>query len=440
MYKKLIISALFIAAFQLSKAQNEFITIWKTQNSQLIKFPGRGTNFKVYWEEVGYPQHNGTMSNVTSTTEFIINLGVPFNPVSSQASYRIKISDGTGSFDQVRFFDNTLTPTYNAPDRSKIAQIAQWGNIKWKSFDNAFVYCDNMDVTATDAPDLSMATSMRQMFYLCMSLIGNPSFDTWNTSTITDMYYMFGDNYLFNQPLGNWDTSNVTDMSYMFDYTGFNQSLSKWNTAKVTTMRHMFHDSGNFNQDLQNWNTSNVTDMSEMFSGTAFNQNIGRWNLSSLTTATGMFLNSAMSCVNYDKTLFGWSQSSSTPSNINLSSASPLIYSHADAVTARNYLINSKGWIISGDAYNGLCNQTLSTSEKEISNKPAIYPNPAKDVIYLKNIQHPVNFIITDMSGRTVAKDNLEHEKIAIGLLTPGSYILQILTKDTIHSLPFIKQ
>ena len=431
---------IFLLLIVIAKAQNEFITIWKTQNAQLIKFPGRGTNFQVSWEEVGYPQHNGTMNNVTSTTEFIINLGTPFNPSPAQASYRIKISDGNGSFDQVRFFDNTLIPTYNASDRSKITQITQWGNIKWKSFDNAFVYCENMDVTATDAPDLSMVTSMRQMFYLCISLVGNSSFNTWDTSTITDMYYMFGDDNLFNQPLGNWDTSNVTDMSYMFDYTGFNQPLSEWNTANVTTMEHMFHDSENFNQDLQNWNTANVTNMNEMFHNTAFNQDIGRWNLSSLTTATGMFLNSAMSCVNYDKTLYGWSQSSSTPANINLSSTAPLVYSHADAVIARNYLINSKGWTISGDSYNGLCNQTLSTSEKEITGKASIYPNPAKDHIYLKNIPNAVSYIITDMSGRTVAKDNLEYEKINVRLLATGNYILQVLTKNTIHSLPFIKQ
>ncbi|KAA2224114.1 BspA family leucine-rich repeat surface protein [Chryseobacterium sediminis] len=440
MYKKLLPSTLFILLFQFSNAQNEFITVWKTQNAQFIKFPGRGTNFQVYWEEVGYPQHNGTMNNVTSTTEFIINLGTPLNPSPAQASYRIKISDGNGSFDQVRFYNGSSIPVYNAADRSKITHITQWGNIKWKSFDSAFVYCDNMDVTATDAPDLSMVTSMRQMFYLCISLIGNSSFNTWNTSTITDMYYMFGDDNLFNQPLGNWDTSNVTDMSYMFDYTGFNQSLSKWNTAKVTTMEHMFHDSENFNQDIQNWNTGNVTNMNEMFRGTAFNQNIGRWNLSSLTTATNMFLDSAMNCLNYDKTLYGWSQSSSTPANINLSSAAPLIYSHADAVAARNYLINSKGWTISGDTYNGLCNQTLSTSEKEISGKASIYPNPVKDHIYLKNIPNGVSYIITDMSGRTLAKNNLEYEKINVRLLTPGNYILQILTKNTIHSFSFIKQ
>ncbi|PWN63873.1 BspA family leucine-rich repeat surface protein [Chryseobacterium viscerum] len=431
---------IFLLSIFTAKAQNEFITIWKTQTAQQIKFPGRGTNFQVSWEEVGYPQHNGTMSNVTSTKEFIINLGTPLNPQSSQASYKIKISNGNGSFDQVRFFDNTIVPAYNAADRTKITQIAQWGNIKWKSFDNAFVFCNFMDVTATDAPDLSMATSMRQMFYICSALVGNPSFNTWDTSTITDMYYMFGDTDVFNQPVGSWNTANVTDMSFMFDNTAFNKPLGEWNTSKVTTMEHMFHEAKNFNQDIQNWNISSVTNMNEMFHHTAFNQNLGKWDLSSLVTANDMFLNSAMSCLNYDKTLFGWSQNSSTPNNINLSSVSPIVYSHPDAVTARNYLINSKGWTISGDVYNALCNQTLSTSEMEISNKAFIYPNPAKDNIHLKNISNTVHYIITDMNGRTVAKDRLENDEIPVRSLSPGNYILQVVTKNKIHSFPFIKK
>ncbi|UKB82702.1 BspA family leucine-rich repeat surface protein [Chryseobacterium sp. MEBOG06] len=438
MYKKLLLCIFFILLFQITKAQNEFITIWKPQDTQQIQFPGRGTNFQVYWEEIGYPQHNGMMNNVTSTVEFLINLGTPLNPSPAQATYRIKISDGNGSFDQVRFFDNTIIPNYNGPHRSKIIQITQWGNIKWKSFDNAFVYCDSMDMTATDAPDLRLVTSMRQMFYLCSTLVGNTSFNTWNTSTVTDMYYMFGDTNLFNQPLGNWNTSNVTDMSYMFDNTAFNQPLSGWNTSKVITMEHMFHEARNFNQDLKGWDTSKVTNMNEIFHDTVFNQNIGRWDLRSLVTATNMFLNSSMSCQNYDKTLAEWSQNAVTPNNINISSAYPLIYSNTAAVSARNNLINNKGWTISGDTYNASCN--LSISEADTRNKASIYPNPVKDIIMLKNMPEATHYKITDMSGRTVTKDPLKNDEIPVRFLTPGNYILQIITKNKIHTLPFIRK
>ncbi len=439
MHKKLLPFILFIVFFQIAKAQNEFITVWKPGNSQQIKFPGRGVSFNVYWEEIGYPQHNGTINNITSAFEFIINFGAPLNPTPDQASYRIKIRDGNGHFDQVRFFDNSVVPAYTNQDMSKIIQITQWGNIKWKSFQSAFIMCDALDMTATDVPDLSLATSLREMFYLCTSFVGNPSLNNWNTSTITDMYYMFGDALQFNQPLGSWNTSNVTNMGLMFDNTSFNQHIGEWDTSKVTNMEHMFHSCHNFNQPIRGWNTSKVTNMNEMFSETAFNQNIGSWNLASLTTAANMFYNAAMSCQNYDNTLYGWALNSVTPVNINLSNTSPSVYSNPEAVAARNYLLN-KGWTISGDLYDPQCQSILSTSETETRQASGIYPNPAKNIIYLKNILNPESYAIYDISGRMIIKGLLHRNTISIESLPSGNYILRIITQDKTHTFKFIKK
>ena len=89
----------------------------------------------------------------------------------------------------------------------------------------------------------------------------------------------------FNQDISNWNTSSVTDMSWLFaGALDFNEPLNNWDTSKVTTMAHMFDSlrakplpapdnsrffnadkSHRFNQDISNWNTSKVTDMSYMF-------------------------------------------------------------------------------------------------------------------------------------------------------------------------------
>lgn len=440
MYKKLIPFILFISFFQMLNAQNEFITIWKPGPTQQIKFPGRGNNFQVSWEEIGYPQHNGNLSNVTSTIEFNLDFGAPLNPVPSNATYRVKISNGNGTFNQVRFFDNTLIPIYNGADRSKILEVAQWGNIQWQTFDNAFVYCNNLDVTATDEPNLTSVTSMSEMFYLCLELTGNSSFNKWNTSSVTNMYYMFGDAYKFDAPIGNWNVSNVTHMDYMFDAANkFNQPLTNWNTSKVITMKHMFHEAYLFNQNISNWNTSNVTDMEEMFHDAYhFNQNIGNWNLTSLVAANNIFLNSGLNCQNYDNILYGWNLNPLTPSNINISSASPLIYSHNLAVSARNSLIN-RGWNISGDSYNGQCASILSTTETITNTNISIYPNPVSDFVYIKNIKGSTNYKIFDTSERIILQGVLNEDKINVSPLIKGNYILQIHLNEKVQSLKFIK-
>ena len=439
--KKLISIFVCIIFFQITNAQNEFITIWKPGISQQIHFPGRGTNFNVAWEEVGYTQHNGNLTNVNSTLEFIINLGTPLNPVPANATYKVKISDGNGNFNQVRFFDSTGTPAYLNPDHDKILDIMQWGNIQWQTFDNAFVWCSNMNVTATDAPVLTDVTQMKEMFYFCFSLVGNPSFNTWDTSSVNNMYYMFGDDSMFNAPIDNWNVSNVTNMSYMFDMASdFNQPLSKWNTSNVTTMQHMFHGASSFNQDLRSWNTANVTNMNEMFhAATAFNQNIGSWNLSSLVNGVDMLKFSGLNCQNYDNALFGWNNNSQTPNNINLGTATPLNYKHQFAVNARTNLINSKNWMITGDNYNASCTSVLGTSETDFTSSLSIYPNPATHSIFIKSKEKMKSAEIIDASGRLISKVLNPDEEINIQQLPKGNYFLKIETKNKKSTLKFIK-
>ncbi|MBW8523911.1 BspA family leucine-rich repeat surface protein [Chryseobacterium chendengshani] len=602
--KKLLLFAICILFFQITKAQDEFITIWKPSNistqaisggvlstSTQIWFPGRGNNYNVSWEEIGYPSHNGSLSNISSTLHFLIDFGTPQNPVAANATYRVKVSNGNGTFQRVKFYDPLGSIFFGDP--SKILQIEHWGNIVWTNMDFAYSSCPHLDMTATDTPNLTNVTSFESIFFSCASLVGNSSFNNWDTSNVTDLQAAFSNSPLFNQPLSNWDTSNVTRMILTFalstsfnqninnwdtgnvqtfnamffnasafnqplenwdtssaieielmfsgalsfnkpignwntanvtdfqrtflnapnfnqpigdwdtssgiymngmfqNATAFNQDIKDWNTANVTSMMSMFQNAtsfnqdikdwntGNvihlnsmfqnatsFNQDIKNWNTSNVTVMNSMFqNATSFNQNVGKWNtgqvttmnnmfngatnfnqslgswnLSSLTSASNLFLNSGVNCQNYDSTLLGWSNNPLTPQNISISNASPLKYSHSAAVNARNFLITSKGWSITGDTYDGECQSVLSTSENTIKNEISIYPNPATDFIFVKNLPKEVKeYQITDFSGRLINKNLLDQEMINIQHLVPGNYILKIIIRDKAENFKFIKK
>lgn len=132
----------------------------------------------------------------------------------------------TGDFPAI-YFNNAGT------DLNKLKEVSQWGNIQWQSMNGAFRFCKQLNITATDTPDLSQ---------------------------VTDMSYMFDNNYALTASLNNWDVSNVTKMAYLFaGATHFNQPLNLWDVSKVTDMNQMFLQASNFSQDLSGWNTVNVT-------------------------------------------------------------------------------------------------------------------------------------------------------------------------------------
>jgi surface protein len=132
-------------------------------------------------------------------------------------------------------------------------------------------------------------TDMRWMFADAAAF--NQPIGAWNTSSVTDMGLMFNGATAFNQPIGDWDTRSVTDMSFMFaDAAAFNQPIGAWNTSSVKNMGGMFADADAFNQPIGAWNTSRVKNMRDMFPGAiSFNKSIARWNTSSVTEMQGMF-------------------------------------------------------------------------------------------------------------------------------------------------------
>ena len=77
----------------------------------------------------------------------------------------------------------------NGSEQSKITSIDQWGTGTWTSMENAFFGAENLVMTATDSPDLSLVTSMEEMFR--NARIFNGDISGWDTSSVTDMSSMF---------------------------------------------------------------------------------------------------------------------------------------------------------------------------------------------------------------------------------------------------------
>jgi len=226
---------------------NAFITVWKTDNegssaSTEITIPTNGTDYDYSVDCDG----DGTFE--------LFNIHGDYTCSYAEAgTYTVKI---VGDFPRIYFNPSG--------DKLKIVDIQQWGDIVWKSMDRAFYGCSNLNISASDAPNLSQVTSLTYMFFNNTSLDAN---------------------------LNNWDVSNVIDMSSVFyGASSFNQPLSSWNVSKVTNMNSMFYGTSSFNQPLPSWKVSNVTDMGGMFdSAVLFNQPLDSWDVSNVTNMRRMF-------------------------------------------------------------------------------------------------------------------------------------------------------
>ena len=119
-------------------------------------------------------------------------------------------------------------------------------------------------------------TDTSSMFAACTSATSITFGESFDTSNVTNMSYMFnGCGKLKSLDLSSFDTSKVTDMSYMFGSNSWSSRWSltsitfgdKWDTSNVTNMSNMFQLCENLTSlDLSPFNTSAVTKMSYMFS------------------------------------------------------------------------------------------------------------------------------------------------------------------------------
>lgn len=261
--KLLLLSCLFVISVCYS--QNEFITKWRTTSSNedvIIGTVGDGYNYNIYWGD-------GTVNNNKT--------GLAVHTFKTPGDYYVRI---TGDFPRI-------VVNYN----SQLLEIFQWGNIEWKSMQDAFKNCYNVKITATDSPNLSNVTDFSSMFEGCTNLTANTSINNWDVSNAIYMQRMFLGAKSFNHPIGNWNTQNVKNMQQMFyDAKAFNQPIGNWNTIKVENMQQMFNFATLFNQEINSWNVSNVSNMSYMFSESEnFNGNISSWDVSKVTDMSYMF-------------------------------------------------------------------------------------------------------------------------------------------------------
>lgn len=86
-----------------------------------------------------------------------------------------------------------------------------------------------------------------------------------------------------------------------------------------------------------------------------------------------------------------------------------------------------------------LAANTLSTVDTETT-KFKIYPNPAKDILFVRNASVKSAYTIYDITGRVVLKGNLINGEIKVSSLSKGVYVISLNTDGKTVTSKFIKE
>lgn len=194
---------------------DSFSTTWDTGVTLDIEIVLGTCASAVYWEEIGNEGNNGTSSTCGGGNVMLVTVPTP-------GQYRVDFS-GSLTTINIRFFEG-----HNGEE---FRTVEQWGSSTWSSLQRAFQGVTDLEINATDNPDLSSVTSLREIFEGASN---------------------------FNSPIGSWDVSSVTDMSDMFlNAVAFNQDLSSWNVSNVNDMQNIFTGSAlssdNYTSILSSW-------------------------------------------------------------------------------------------------------------------------------------------------------------------------------------------
>ena len=132
-------------------------------------------------------------------------------------------------------------------DRLKITDIKQWGTIVWTSFRTAYWNCNNMLITATDIPNLSLVTNM--FFAFRGVTIGNPNLRDWNVSNVTAMDRIFQGSNISVENLTacyeNWSQLNLQqNVEFSTGTTKYNSSGQTGRDILVNTYNWTITDGG----------------------------------------------------------------------------------------------------------------------------------------------------------------------------------------------------
>lgn len=313
--------------------------------------------------------------------------------------------------------------------------IGNWDVSNVTQFFGAFSEATNFNQPLNNW-NLSQALGLQFIFQKATSF--NQNLDNWDVSKVDNFAFAFDQASAFDQNLNNWDVSSARRMDGMFaNASQFNSPLDQWDMDSVERISLMFYHASSFNQDLRNWDVYSVSHMNGVFAhASSYSYPLNGWDINQVQVMDSMLNFSGLSTSGYDSTLIDW-ELNPRQSNVTLGAQS-LTYCAADSSRIRMFL--NGGWNFIGDSRvtNCITSNLQATEVKKAS--LSVYPNPAKDQIFLKATESIDRLQLLSLNGKIILESNPLNEKARLDLtkLNDGVYLLKIVSAGKLQQRKII--
>ena len=90
----------------------------------------------------------------------------------------------------------------------------------------------------------------------------------------------------------------------------------------------------------------------------------------------------------------------------------------------------------------GTVEEPIAIKHVTADNQLSVYPNPAKDMLYISSLADNSSISIADITGKQVAtyRANSVQNGVSIGSLSTGLYIITVKDAAGIHTAKFVKE
>ncbi|MGM9745788.1 MAG: T9SS type A sorting domain-containing protein [Paludibacteraceae bacterium] len=111
-----------------------------------------------------------------------------------------------------------------------------------------------------------------------------------------------------------------------------------------------------------------------------------------------------------------------------------------EEITGKSYYWSATSMFMADVTFQGAEPEAVGIKRVVADSKLAIYPNPAKDMLYISNLASDASAVVTDLTGKQLMSLSHVQNSVSVAGLAQGVYFISIKDAEGVHTAKFVKE